>query len=154
MHPALALALAAAQLAGGAAQQVESARDSQELVRSLRAAQRRFEWTRRHHLPWALGTPGGRCDVEVGRYCYWDDHTRWTAPSEDTRVIRDRSALVSRLDSAAAVLPGDGWIAGQRTRYLAETDRYADALWALKDCRAERWWCQALTGFVFHAMGA
>jgi hypothetical protein len=57
------------------------------------------------------------------------------------------------LDSAAAALPGDEWLAGQRVRYLVEAGRAGEALAAAGFCRAVRWWCAALEGFARHAAG-
>jgi hypothetical protein len=153
--PKAATLAAALQLSGGVGPQVISPPDSHAIASSLRSAQRRFEWVRRHHLPWVYGTPSGRCDVVVGRYCYWDDDEEptWRPKPEHDRITRERHALLERLDSAAAVLPGDRWIAGQRVRYLVETARYLDALWAARACRSPGWWCPALAGFVLHHMG-
>lgn len=151
-----ALLLTRLQLAGGGAtpQAQTPPPDSQEIVASLRSAQQRFEWIRRQHLPRVLGGSGGRCDVTVGRFCYWDDDgDRWQPMPEHERIVRERQALVAGLESAAAALPGDPWIAGQRIRYLTEAARYHDALWATEACRAAEWWCDALRGFVLHRMG-
>lgn len=151
----LHLALTALQLAGGDVTPV-LAPDSQNILRSLRGAQREFEYVRRQHLPWTLGTPTGRCDVVVGRFCYWDDdddEPAFTPKPEHPRVVRERHQLLARLDSGAAQLPGDLWIAGQRVRYLVEASRYHEALWLLEECAAEPWWCRALAGYVSHVMG-
>jgi len=74
-------------------------------------------------------------------------------PREPVEIQRARRHLVDVLDSAAELLPGDWWIAGQRVRYLVESDRLAEAYAAARDCRAERWWCEALQGFAQHAAG-
>ncbi len=49
------------------------------------------------------------------------------------------------------MLPGDGWIAGQRVRYLVEHGRPGAAVTAARECGAERWWCIALEAFALHA---
>lgn len=145
-----------AQLAGSDGLQSLAPPDSEAVLSSLRSAQRRFEWVRRRHLPRVLGTSGGRCDVVVGRYCYWDDddEVAWTPEPEHDRIVLERQRLLDRLDSSAAIFPRDPWIAAQRTRYLIETARYQDALWAVRGCSAAGWWCHLLTGFVLHNMGA
>ncbi len=143
------------QISSGISQITPPPPDSQAILSSLRGAQRRFEWIRRQHLPRVLGSVGGRCDVRVGRFCYWDDDEDppWRPRPEAEDVTRERSAFLERLDSAAAILPGDAWIAGQRVRYLVETARFQDALWALEECATEAWWCHALRGLVLHSMG-
>ncbi len=61
--------------------------------------------------------------------------------------------MIAALDSAAAQLPGDGWIAGQRVRYLIEAGRPEAALEAARACRAASWWCAALAGLALHTAG-
>lgn len=127
--------------------------DSQSILASVHEAQVRFERLRRRHLPWAQGLPSGECDEVIGRICYWNEENTWKPPPEPDRVTHERRQLIARLDSAAALLPADQWIVGQRVRYLVEGNRFLDALWVTNDCRAERWWCHALAGYVFHVMG-
>jgi hypothetical protein len=124
--------------------------DSTRLARSMHDAQRDFEWHRRMNLPWTGGGSGGSCDAHIGRFCYWHGTTPDTAPPEPATIARARDRLIARLDSAAARLPGDGWIAGQRVRYLLEARRADDALRAAQACRAADWWCDALQGLVLH----
>ena len=124
--------------------------DSQAIVRHARHAQAEFEQTRRWHLPHEYAS--GRCDERIGRFCYWpgdgsDEHP----PPEPRPIGLARSRLVGVLDSAARLLPGDGWIAGQLVRYLVEDERARDALAAARACRAASWWCAALAGFALHA---
>ena len=87
-------------------------RDSQALLRAARRAQGEFELTRRWHLPAAPSA--SRCDELVGRFCYWHGDDRDQPPPEPERIGRARDALLDKLDSLAALLPGDAWIAGQR----------------------------------------
>src|SRR6266545_4338972 len=75
------------------------------------------------------------------------------APEEPRRIGEARDRVVHQLDSAAALLPGDEWIAGQRVRYIVEAGRTADAIAAAHACRAAAWWCEALAGFALHAAG-
>ncbi len=124
--------------------------DSARTDRAMRGAQRDFEWHRRMNLPWTSGGSGGACDARIGRFCYWHGTTPDTAPPEPATIVRARDRLIARLDSAAARLPGDGWMAGQRVRYLLEAGRTDDALAAARACRAAAWWCDALQGLVLH----
>lgn len=127
--------------------------DSGKTVKYVRSAQAAFEAFRRTHLPRGE-SHGGECDVRIGRYCYWrGDESEEDAPPEAPAIIARRLSLIRTLDSVAALLPGDGWIAGQRVRYLVEAERTDDALTAAGQCRAERWWCAALGGYAAHVGG-
>ena len=141
LTPLLALTL----LVSSPAQQ-----DLQGIVRHARHAQAEFEQTRRWNLPHEYAS--GRCDERIGRFCYWhgdgsDEHP----PPEPRPIGLARSRLVGVLDSAARLLPADGWIVGQLVRYLVEDGRAQDALAAARACRAASWWCAALAGFALHA---
>lgn len=124
--------------------------DGARALRMAHAAQQRFESRRRMHLPveWNGGSGGGRCDVRVGRFCYWYDSTESRAVPEPRSIVSARTQLLATLDSAAAHSPTDGWIAGQRVRYLIEAGRLDDAAGAARACMAERWWCSALAGLA------
>ncbi len=131
----------------------QTAPDHQALIKSLRQAQARFERLRRQHLPWTYDSPGGRAET-IGRFRYWHDEHRPRSPVNEPPAIGEaRHRLLLSLDSGFALLPQDDWIVGQRVRYLAEADRHDDALQALVRCRATRWWCLALTGFLLHDRG-
>ena len=119
---------------------------------AARAAQLRFERFRRDHLPAAHSGRPGTCDEQVGRFCYWYDEK---APKAiELKIVTDaRTALTHTLDSLAHVVPSNRWIAGQRVRYLSESERYADALTAARECRADGWWCDALVAFGQHMLG-
>ena len=132
---------------------VTSPADSQRVVRDARSAQAAFERTRRANLPLENGGTSGRCDVRVGRFCYWWDDGEFPAPPEPSKTKAARGALLERLAHGAQRVPGDGWIAGQRVRYLVEDGRAEDAVSAARDCRADASWCTALAGFAFHAAG-
>jgi hypothetical protein len=127
--------------------------DSLRVLRGARSAQSTFESTRRANLPLNTRGTSGRCDVRVGRFCYWWDDGEYQPPVEPPRTKAARVVLLDRLEHAAARLPGDRWIAGQRVRYLVESDRAHDAAEAARECRAEASWCAALAGFAFHAAG-
>ncbi|HEY6224489.1 MAG TPA: hypothetical protein VIW26_11940 [Gemmatimonadales bacterium] len=128
--------------------------DSEAALRSVQLAQQAFEARRGFLAPRTLGSShGGVCDEKIGRFCYWYDGDAPPPPPEPEAIKRARLHLLELLDSAAARLPGDWWIAGQRVRYLVESDRLADAVAAARACRAEQWWCEALEGFARHAAG-
>jgi len=130
--------------------------DSQRILRSARAAQADFESIRRYNLPTAFGHGRAACDEQIGRFCYWyddGDEPLRAPPPESAGITRARERLLATLDTAAAELPGDAWIAGQRVRYQLQGGRPADALAAARACRAAPWWCQALTGLAWHLAG-
>jgi hypothetical protein len=128
--------------------------DSLDTIKRLRSSQSRFERIRRNRLPLSFYPSGSsRCDLHVGRFCYWHDDNDWHAPEEHPQVSRERRQLLSQLDSAAARLPGDGWITGQRIRYLIEISQLSEALAIARDCTAAIWWCRALEGHVHHTQG-
>lgn len=127
--------------------------DSLRTLRDARRAQEDFESDRRRRLPMTYGTPAGRCDVRLGRFCYWHDEDGAQGPEEPSSIAPLRLRLTARLDSAARLIPGDPWIVGQQVRYLVEAKRGGEALRATELCRAGRWWCLALEGFVLHVEG-
>ena len=119
---------------------------------AARAAQVRFEQFRREHLPNAHNGRPGTCDEQVGRFCYWYDEK--AQKSLELSVVTDaRTVFVQQLDSLARLVPTNRWIAGQRVRYLAESERYDDALKAAEECRASGWWCGGLVAFSQHMRG-
>jgi len=130
--------------------------DSQAVLRRAQRAQAEFELSRWARLPSGRGHPA-RCDprrgVHIGRFCYWNDGSAVAPPPEPSAIGVSRRRLLQVLDSAAAVLPGDDWIAGQRVRYFVEGGQPQAALTASRDCRADIWWCEALAGFALHAAG-
>jgi hypothetical protein len=128
-----------------------AAADSQRVLRDARSAQTSFERTRRANLPLNTRGTSGRCDVRVGRFCYWWDDGEFTMPPEPAKTKAARTALLRRLDAAATRVSGDRWIAGQRVRYLVEDGRARDAVAAASECRAAASWCAALAGYALHA---
>ncbi|HEX4601617.1 MAG TPA: hypothetical protein VH116_09535 [Gemmatimonadales bacterium] len=149
---ATVLRLAGAPLGAVAAPAVAvEPQDSAQRVEAARQAQRTFEVTRRFNLPQGAGSSSGRCDTRIGRFCYWPDEPGDSGPAEPARISQARDRLVAALDSAAALLPGDPWIAGQRVRYLLDARRPGPALAAAQHCRAAAWWCAALVGLALHS---
>src|SRR2546426_1894117 len=68
--------------------------DSQRILRSARAAQAGFEFTRRHNLPTDFGHGRAACDEQIGRFCYWYD--------DGDEPLRDRKS--TRLNSSHLVI--------------------------------------------------
>jgi hypothetical protein len=129
--------------------------DSVAALRSAQRAQQAFESRRGFRAPRTLGSRvgAGDCDERIGRFCYWYGDDRVPLPREPNEIKAARKQLLDLLDSAAAQLPGDWWITGQRVRYLVESERFVEAYAAARACRAELWWCEALEGFARHAAG-
>lgn len=135
-----------------------SPRDSQRVLKGARKAQSDFEFQRRWNLPWtpAGGTDPSSCYAVIGRFWHCGDASRDLDESDDDpppepkRIVAERARLVAALDRAAQRLPGDRWIIGEEVRYLLEGGHEAEALAAAARCRAERWWCAALTGLALH----
>lgn len=164
------LALGFATLAQGAPTQVvaasrgdptlraSSARvDSLRALRAARRAQESFETIRRQYLPREYGIGSHHCDVRVGRWCVWNDETNdRKAPPEAPRTIEARGQLLARLDTLAARIPGDEWIAAQRVRYLIEAKRYGDAVRAAEQCTdaGSPYRCHAYAAVALHDSGA
>jgi len=126
----------------------DSARDA----RHARNEQASFERARRAYLP---SDPGGgdRCDVHVGRFCWWSDETRPDLPPEAPSVIARRALLISLFDSLSTVHPGDDWIVGMGVHYRIEAHDLAGADSAARNCRGTGWWCAALAGYAAHVSG-
>ena len=132
--------------------QVASAGDSAAARRRAERAQADFERARRHSAP-VSSSGGGRCDVRIGRLCYWYDDAEPAGPPEPERTTQARERLLARLDSLGALAGGDPWILGQRVRYLVEHGRGGEAAATAGECAGDAWWCDALEGFAHHASG-
>jgi hypothetical protein len=117
--------------------------------REARELQSRFERTRRQLLPIST-TGGGRCDVTVGRFCYWYDPDELPLPEEPIEIMRARGALIHGLEALFARAPGDAWVLGQLVRYTVEQGDLDSAL-VLAAC--DSWWCQSLAGYTLHIKG-
>ena len=133
-----------------AAQRLQQVADSVAVVRAASRAQVEFETQRRQRLPVGWGS-GGRCDVRVGRFCYWHDESLPRGPEEPSSIAPFRERLLQHLRTAASEGPGDRWVSGQWVRYLVESGDHDGAVNAARSCRAEVWWCLALEGFALHA---
>jgi hypothetical protein len=127
-----------------------SLRDSAAVLRSAKSAQTRFESRRRFLAPHSNAGSDGKCQL-IGRFCRYSSGLPLSQiPAEPAGTTRARGELLQVLSSAAAKFPGDGWVAGQRVRYLIEAGNDSAALGAAQSCRAEQWWCDALIGLALH----
>ena len=130
--------------------------DSLRALRAARRAQESFETIRRQYLSREYGIGSHHCDVHVGRWCVWNDETNdRKAPPEAPRTIEARAQLLARLDTLAARIPGDEWIAAQRVRYLIEAKRYGDAVRAAEQCTeaGSAYRCRAYAAVALHDSG-
>jgi hypothetical protein len=117
-----------------------------------RRAQVRFEAIRRMHLPNDRGAPpSGPYDVPIGRFRYWYDPSDSVRIPDPSQIVESRNELLVLLDSLARLDPANGWIAGQRVRYLIEGGRADDAVQVARGCTASDWWCSALAGLALHS---
>ncbi|MBX9929482.1 MAG: hypothetical protein K2X99_11265 [Gemmatimonadaceae bacterium] len=118
-----------------------------------RRAQYEFERFRLEHMPSSRDGRPGRCDEQVGRFCYWYDEKGPAAPPEAGATIEARKRLTAQLDSAARLDPYNRWLSGQRVRYHNEDGDFAGAIAAANECQVTGWWCDALRGFAYHEAG-
>jgi len=127
-----------------------------DVLKDARTAQAHFEGWRRRNLPWTHGEGGYACDNRVGRFCQWlagEADTRDPIP-DPPEVWRLREELLVELAIAAAIIPGDRWILGQRVFYLSEAGRWSEAADLVEDCGvSSTWWCEVLLGFALHGDG-
>lgn len=134
------------------ARPAEARADSQRVARAARRAQDDFERTRRARLPQVDEGGADRCEERIGFWCYWyDGDIDPHYPDEPDAIKRARAELLYALAQAADSLPGDTWIAGQRVRYLVESERPAEAVAVARSCTAGGWWCNALEGYALDA---
>ena len=151
---AMALQLQTASMGGSPAvrSNEQAGADSARVARRARIAQAGFERTRRSNLPWE-GGGGDRCEVRLGRFCWWYDAQAPALPPENETIIGRRIALLSELDSLALLHPGDDWLAGMRVHYRIDAREPHAADSAARRCQATRWWCDALLAYVAHVRG-
>ena len=129
-----------------------SAADSARDVGRAHSAQASFERSRRALLPYGYGG-AGRCDVRLGRFCWWYDEHTPTFPPEAETIQHRRAELLAQLDAAGGQYPGDDWLAGMRVHYRIDGRNVAGADSIAATCRATTWWCNALSGYAAHAKG-
>ena len=126
--------------------------DSADIAKRARNQQAAFERRRRLMLPRFYSGTATHCLI-VGRFCEWHPNLKdYVIPDEGKDIKKARTELLRDLNRAAAALPGDDWIAGQRIRYLTESHD-TSAVSVARSCRATKWWCDALLGFSLHIAG-
>ena len=127
--------------------------DSSAVLDRGRDAQRRFERLRVRHLPVSLDSGSSPCDEVIGRMCYWHGDNHSEPDPEAVEITVAREELLDTLAHTARLLPGDGWIAGQRVHYLLEAGRAHEAIAVARACAApEPGWCDALRGLALHRL--
>ncbi len=125
--------------------------DSMVLVDTARVWVREFEEVRARNFS-RRGTRA-RCDELIGETCLAYVVFGSGRFQEPIVVDSARRALLGRLAVASESLPGDQFILSQRVRYLVEAGRLGDAVALARNCGlATGWWCEALAGYVLHAM--
>ena len=151
---AMAFQLQTASIGGQGAPRADpaSAADSVRDARRARDAQAWFERTRRSNLPWEGGA-GDRCEVRLGRFCWWYDDYAPALPPENETITKRRLELLAGLDSLARLHAGDDWLAGMRVHYRVDARQLDAADSAARACRATHWWCDALVGYAAHVRG-
>ncbi|MGK2963699.1 MAG: hypothetical protein ACSLFK_16385, partial [Gemmatimonadaceae bacterium] len=127
--------------------------DSVAVRKAAERAQVRFERIRKLNLPRRDSGPRGECDARIGRFCHWNSADDTVVAPEPASVRRAKHSLLATLDTLARRSPRDGWITGQRIRYLIESGDDSTAVTVARGCRAERWWCDALLGLTLHESG-
>jgi hypothetical protein len=126
--------------------------DSMRDLRVAKSAQASFERARRYSLPEGGGS-SGRCDVQLGRYCWWYDEVPPDIPPEVSQITRRRAELLATLDALAERHPGDDWIAGMRVHYRIDGKDPSSADSVARSCGATTWWCLVLVGYADHKLG-
>jgi len=139
-----------------AAQAVDSAHaDSASLVKQAHDRQRDFEAFRASHIPLTPLPGDGRCDQLIGRICIWfggEDEEDFPPELSETTMARDE--LVRTLSGIASQIQ-DPWVTGELVRYYLEEGQASEAEQIARDCRlTERWWCDALLGYVLQIRGS
>ena len=129
-----------------------NAADSARDLSRARSAQASFERSRRALLPFGSST-GGRCDVRLGRYCWWYDESMPNFPPESEVIGRRRAELLAELDRLGSRYPGNDWLSGMRVHYRVDGRDLVGADSVARACRATGWWCGALAGYAAHARG-
>ena len=114
-------------------------------------AQSDFELYRRRSLPVrAVDAALHNCDARIGRFCQWNSVDDTVPPGEPRGIGKGRDVLLKSLENLATRAPRDGWITGQRVRYLLESGDDSAAVAVARSCSATEWWCAALLGLALH----
>ena len=110
----LAAQLRAATTGGSPRYDRAVAEDSARDQGRARSAQAAFERSRRSLLP--LGSSAsGRCDVRLGRYCWWYDESQPVFPPESSTLTKRRDEFLAELDVLGARYPGSDWLTRRKS---------------------------------------
>ena len=123
--------------------------DSAAVRNQARELQAQFESFRRDHLPLS-NTGDGKCEVAIGRFCYWYDPTEPPLPEEPKEIAEARATLLAQLATLATYSPTDPWILAQRVRYTVEQGM-PDSAAAIASCST--WWCRTLAAYALYHKG-
>jgi len=149
VRPASAAAVVLVLFAAPATSQQSS--DSAAAHKKAVRAQSDFELYRRQSLPIrAVDAEQHNCDARIGRFCQWNSVDDTVPPGEPRGIRKARSALLKSLEGLSNRAPHDGWIVGQRIRYLIESENDSAAVSVARSCTAREWWCAALLGLALH----
>ena len=130
--------------------------DSSDIRDQAERAQERFERIRRRLLLPYVRAGGSRpCEERIGRFCLWHEgEDDWEPVSDPSDLVEARDDLLATMADAANHIPADGWILGQRIRYLGEAGRWEKAVRLARACGgATSSWGSVLEGFALHGMG-
>lgn len=148
---AVVVALFAAAAPANAQSAPASRSDSAHILHAAKSAQAVFESRRRFLAPQTTIGVSGACQ-QIGRFCRRPSAIAFKEiPEEPAGTTRARNELLKVLADAQLRIPGDGWIVGQRVRYLIEAGSDSDAAEIAGKCATERWWCDALVGLAAHS---
>ena len=129
----------------------QQAADSIAAHKKAVRAQSDFELYRRRSLPIrAVDAAQHNCDARIGRFCQWNSVDDTVPPGEPRGIGKGRDVLLKSLENLATRAPRDGWITGQRVRYLLESGDDSAAVAVARSCSATEWWCAALLGLALH----
>jgi hypothetical protein len=128
--------------------------DSVKAHRKAVGAQSDFELYRRQSLPVReIDAAVHTCDALIGRFCQWNSVDDTVPPVEPRGIRKGRERLIKDLQNLSQRAPHDGWITGQRIRYLLESGKDSTAVDVARSCSASEWWCAALLGLSLHESG-
>ncbi len=128
--------------------------DSARAHRKAVGEQSDFELYRRQTLPVReVDAAVHTCDALIGRFCQWNSVDDTIPPAEPRGIRKRREKLVKDFQALSQRAPHDGWITGQRVRYLLESGNDSAAVTVAKSCSANEWWCAALLGLSLHESG-
>ena len=123
--------------------------DSAAVRREARELQAQFEAFRRENLP--ISEVGkDKCEVRIGRFCYWYDPADPPLPDEPKEIADARADFLAQLENLATYSPTDPWVLAQRVRYTVEQGLF-DSAAAIASCGT--WWCSALSAYAYYYKG-